>query len=315
MNSMFRRSDDSTLKIISRLFEEQFNPSLGNEDMFIRLVTGKLPDKDREKVSLYEDMDHSRVILKNVLFQVYGLAMLAMNKSLFNNSLALDSIENNTLGYSKNALRTFIDKRRTLIHTIVKDELYRVRLEEQVLHCPPNIKPTLESNLERVRREIITNIDEYHRLTNNTEIIPNSVYARNLKLKPIKELEELFNKYFDSFLKCSPTSMSHGTSTKKFLKEVVYDLLEKYSDLQLKYLLARADSSETLDVIRNCFSHLGRVKVSDYFLTDRAYVYLTDYDENGDISGLVKTNYYSLIDLLHKGIPANSNNSTDVKVR
>ena len=56
-------------------------------------------------------------------------------------------------------------------------------------------------------------------------------------------------------------------------------------------------------MIRNSFSHVGRVKVSDYYLTDSAYVFLNDYDESGNISGLVKTRYFDLIQLLCKGVP------------
>ncbi len=50
---------------------------------------------------------------------------------------------------------------------------------------------------------------------------------------------------------------------------------------------------ETLEIIRNGFSHIGRVRIND-----RGIVIINDYDENKNKTGEVICHYNTLLELL-----------------
>ena len=66
-------------------------------------------------------------------------------------------------------------------------------------------------------------------------------------------------------------------------------------------------------MIRNSFSHVGRVKVTDYFFSKEANVFLNDYDEQGNISGVVQTTYSGLLQFLYNGISGYEEEKVDEK--
>ena len=60
-------------------------------------------------------------------------------------------------------------------------------------------------------------------------------------------------------------------------------------------LFGTVTNSECATIIRNCFAHTGRIFVESKEAGGEVNVILTDYDTNGNLSGVVKTNVSSLL--------------------
>lgn len=62
--------------------------------------------------------------------------------------------------------------------------------------------------------------------------------------------------------------------------------------------LASLDNSQCATTIRNCFAHCDRIHVDGRDSKGEVLLTLTDYDENGNLSGIVKTDLTSIIKFL-----------------
>ena len=62
--------------------------------------------------------------------------------------------------------------------------------------------------------------------------------------------------------------------------------------------LASLDNSQCATTIRNCFAHCDRIHVDGRDRTGEVFLTLTDYDENSNLSGIVKTDLTSIIKFL-----------------
>lgn len=62
--------------------------------------------------------------------------------------------------------------------------------------------------------------------------------------------------------------------------------------------LASLDNNQCATTIRNCFAHCDRIHVDGRDKNGEVFLTLTDYDENGNLSGIVKTDLTSIIRFL-----------------
>lgn len=69
-----------------------------------------------------------------------------------------------------------------------------------------------------------------------------------------------------------------------------------------KIKLQRASNVLCANIIRNCFAHCDRVHITGRDKKGEILITLTDYDNNGKISGIVETNLTSLISFLSNDI-------------
>ena len=75
--------------------------------------------------------------------------------------------------------------------------------------------------------------------------------------------------------------------------------------------LQKTSNSLCASIIRNCFAHCDRVHITGRDKYGETLLTLTDYDNNGQISGIVKTNLTSLIGFLTHDILKNAINKEE----
>lgn len=83
--------------------------------------------------------------------------------------------------------------------------------------------------------------------------------------------------------------------TRKKIKEIKIDDPDSVVIMEGKNFVITDDKKETLTIIRNCFSHLGRVKIRR---NDDDTIEFFDYSETNELSGYIKTDIYSLFEFL-----------------
>jgi len=66
--------------------------------------------------------------------------------------------------------------------------------------------------------------------------------------------------------------------------------------------LQESSNIQTANIIRNCFAHCDRIHITGRDKNGETLITLTDYDNDGIISGIVKTDLTSLISFLNNEI-------------
>ncbi len=315
---MVLNKKDSILKIIDRFYDaSKTNPQSFNQtelqEYLVQLVLGDDYSFSNDASSNYEDVMHAKLALKDVFFQIYGLCILSMNKSAFHNPETLSMIERNMTGYSKDALNEYLIKRRKLVHSILDSVIKIDETEEHLAKCPPTVKEVLESRRDAFIQERDQAYSDFQQLDVLNHMKPDQDGVRTHQDWNAHLLEDIIEKYMKSFMQVSPDKKDNGVPVRKTIRSIIYSLLDRLDELQRNYFLYECDPKETLEMIRNSFSHVGRVKVTDYFFSKEANVFLNDYDEQGNISGVVQTTYSGLLQFLYNGISGYEEEKDDKK--
>ena len=87
--------------------------------------------------------------------------------------------------------------------------------------------------------------------------------------------------------------------------------MDKTFEIEKEFFFGRTDLDETLTMIRNSFSHIGRITLLD----NRMNLIFNDYSDEGIKSGFVTSDIISLIKLIEFPIPEKDLAKSEVEVK
>ena len=86
----------------------------------------------------------------------------------------------------------------------------------------------------------------------------------------------------------------------KVIEKIILDLYDQYFELEGSYTFGECNPEETLEIIRNCFAHIGRVNCKSADGPKERTITFSDYDNNNELSGMARTKYMDLLSILLK---------------
>ena len=117
-----------------------------------------------------------------------------------------------------------------------------------------------------------------------------------------KHLNDKLREYYEHFY------AANSIDAKKKIRKIIGKLLDNQMEEEAKYTYAYCNNmQDVLTVIRNCFSHIGRIYVGKNKGIETNII-LNDYDTNGEKSGEVICKYIDLIELLRNPYQINNKN-------
>ena len=246
-------------------------------------------------------------VLRSIGLNVYGLATLVINhESLYNESFFnLHPSDYGIMACIKSSYLEFAQRRKNILMNILDTEIALFSKREQYNNCNnDSIRAKLQlmidgliSKRELYEKELcdLASSMNFERITKESDI----------DYKEKEKIDSVISDYFDHF---------YGASTisdKRRVKKVIGRLLDCKIEEEAKYTYGYCNNmKDVLVIIRNCFSHIGRV----YIGKDRGMgtnVVLNDYDSDGKKSGEVICRYADLIKLLWE--PYCDNSSLKIK--
>ena len=73
-------------------------------------------------------------------------------------------------------------------------------------------------------------------------------------------------------------------------------------------------NEEALEIMRNCFAHIGRISLSKKAPINENMIIFLDYDNNNELSGKIICNFMNLIRILNSMIDF-TYDDRDIKIR
>ena len=317
LNNIFLRKGITELNVISRLYDCVSSDYAVLEDCddysFAKLVFGDdfIPSDDVR--TNYHTLMQAKGFIRDTLFQVYGLAILAINKSSIEES-NIDFLDQHVEGYSADSYKRFAEKRRSLYGTILDKKFLLSEVIDQHSKCPLNVRPFLEEKISYLNAEIDRLSFELHVLETSTdlEIIDSS------DKKSITEERYQIMAYIDqmigNFERCPYDSMHNGQHSKILIKKIILSMIDRLALFESEHYVASCSPEETLELIRNCFSHIGRVKVANYTPYSFADIFFYDFSNDNKISGIVKGNYTDFVRFLGNCLSSDTLEDIDTRV-
>ena len=274
----------------------KFNIILNNEEL-----------KNTDNKHVYMIADNNKKILKSICLNVYGLSTLVINhENLYNDKFfnahpSMYGIK----ACQKNSYLEYATKRKTIILKILETEIALFSKKEQLKFCNnDNIKSKIQSFVDslQTQKELLEDELTNLQLTLNFERVEKT---NNINIYEKNKLENIIKTYTKHFYE------SKTVETKRKILKIISRLLTAQIEEESKYTYGYCNNmKEVLLIIRNCFSHIGRI----YIGKDRGentYIVLNDYDNDGQKSGEVICRYQDLIELLREPyIPEQTNKRT-----
>ena len=244
--------------------------------------------KSRE---IYDSYQNNLKMLRSICLNVYGLATLVINhENIYNDYFqGLYPQEYKLLAYTKQPYTDYANKRKNIIMKILKKEIDLFEKKEQLSKC------NSETGKNKIK-EIITNIEqEINNLhkdleNNNYSFIPH-IIEEYRNISESEKLDSVIKRYYEHF------SNAKTVPIKEKIKEIIAVLLDAQIKEQSKYTFGLCNMSDAIKIIRNSFSHIGRVYIGKNKNLETTII-LSDYDNNGEKSGEVICRYCDLINLL-----------------
>ena len=300
----------SLLRYITNIIESIDTNNLENANQPFDIVNllNILLNNESIKHTDYKDIrliaDYNLKTMRSICVNVYGLSTLVINHenlyndSFFNQHPSLYGIH----ACQKSSYLEYAQKRKSLIMKILDTEISLFTKQQQFNNCPDNnIKTKIQIMINNLISKKSLYESELYKLSGLTQ------YERIIKpdeidYKQKAKMENLIDKYFNHFY------AAKSVTAKKKLKKVISGLLDNQIEEESKYTYGYCNNmKEVLTIIRNCFSHIGRVSIGKNRETE-TIIYLNDYDGNGK-TGEVICKYIDLIELLRAPyIPSVKNN-------
>ena len=303
MNDLLQRKGNINLKMISRLYDYSNQhlvvPSSREEQSKIinQIVAGDDYVFSSDKDSNFEDLRFSTEKLREAFLQIYGLCILAVNKKKLLDPKTLRFIEQNMHGYSKDSFQQYAINERKLLSRYFDLMIVYDEKKAQYDACPPEVKPMIRQSMDTIDREIIMVKEQIDYLEHGMNIIP--IHGDILKKnhKPWEKYRSMVMKLSRDFHACPFEKENHGQN-KKIIKELLLRCYDKAVEVESQYFLGETEPKETLEMVRNCFSHVGRIQVFENVPLEQSTIKFRDYDDQGDLAGMVQTNYVSFLSFL-----------------
>ena len=227
-------------------------------------------------------------LVLNILINVYGITTLVVNHGEFYNNEFLNILPEN-LGIKSGSKQPIIDYenlQKNYLEQILNIEIQLSKLRHDYAISPsPNNKKSikkLEKKLDAKKQK--ASIPR-----------PPVIIRNNLKYSEEKnEIVTILHEYMNHFHR------TNDIEAKQRIRDIILDLYDKKIENELKYLNAKSyNMEETLTIMRNCFSHIGRIYIGKNHGMETTLI-MHDYDENNKESGTAILKLRTMIDILNK---------------
>lgn len=226
-----------------------------------------------------------------MFLQMYGLITIVLNEENLNNSDYLSIVDEHLKSYTKGALDDFQTTRRN------------------------NVKQMLNSEISYRKH-----LNNYNNVGDGNEIVKNSFEKAQEKYYAALSENAKFN-YWPDFMVVSKESRSNVNTVRDILfsivkykynefiaattkdelivkKKEVLAALDKLSNYEKKNILIVAKPIDTLTFLRNCLAHNDRIHCSNVTPFFIKKLTLTDFNDNGELTGIGFCKYTDIIELI-----------------
>ena len=300
----------SLLKFMSRIIENIYTnntDTLNNEGNFNwkiatkqihKMLTGNDIDSDNNlSMTLNQDLK----ILQSIYLNIYGLSTLVINHETLYNTHFLNRhpSEFGLQSHLKRPYLEYANKRKSLIMKSLDIQISLDNKQKQLSKCNNEVaKKKIQENINDMISKLKTIQNDLNNLPSTIgfeQIIKNN----DVDYKRKQKLEITIEKYFNHF------NAANSNEAKKKIRKEIGKLLDIQIEEESKYTYGCCNNmKDVLTIIRNCFSHIGRIYVGKNTGLSTNII-LNDYDTNGEKSGEVICKYINLIELLQDPYQSN----------
>ena len=254
----------------------------------------------QEKIDIKQLYYKNENILKSLFLNIYGIATLVTNQqNIYNTHYINEKPEDYCIfAADKNTYKELMEIKRKLGISILECDIKISQIEDQYNNCKEeNKKKLLEqkiTDLNKSKQELKQKHYEISQELDYRIVIKGTENDKKRMEKLLIGIENLYTHFYKT------TSKDNRMKIKKAINK----LAEKYIEETSKYTFGKCRTmNDTITIIRNCFSHIGRTTVGeekmDKHLHLHRYIYLTDYDNDNEISGIIKCEYEDLLKILN----------------
>lgn len=283
----------SIIENLDTMYNVDYNNTYELKNFFNSIINNKSINYTN-----YRDIDtlfeQNLKILRSICLNVYGLSTLVINhEGLYSNHFLNQSPRDYGIrAISKNIYLEFAKTRKNIMMKILDCEISLYEKTKQLNNC------TNESAKEKIH-EIIKNIN-LKKSTLENEL---NCLQEKMKFEPYimqnasdfyerYKIDRAISEYYEHFNKATTIN------AKKKIKKVISKLIDAQIEEDSKYIYGYCnDMKDVLTIIRNSFSHIGRIYIGKDLGSD-TFIVLNDYDIDYKKSGEVVCKYIDLIDFL-----------------
>jgi len=258
-----------------------------------KLLTGDSISIDKSN-NLSQVLNQDLKVLRSIYLNIYGLSTLVINHETLYNTHFLNR-EPSEFGLQAHLKRPYLEyanKRKNLIMKGLDIQISLANKQTQLNKCSNiDAKQKIQANINDLTIKLSEIKKDLNSLANTTGF-DRIIKYNNINQQELYKLETIINKYFSHF------NSTNNTTAKKKIRKLIGELLDIQIQEESKYTYGYCSNMhDVLTIIRNCFSHIGRIYIGKNNGTDTNII-LNDYDTNGEKSGEVICRYIDLIELL-----------------
>lgn len=284
-------------KIITKKYNNKDLSNIELNEKF-NIINDLVCRKQEEKFDIKQLYYANENILKSLLINIYGITTLVTNQETLYNQYFLNKTpeEYNIYAIDKNTYKEDANKKRILEINILEKEIMISKIQEQKNNCKDeNIKTKLKNKINTLEQEKSKLKEQLKKISQEMDY---RIVVKGNEKEIIKKqkLENAIKSLYEGFNK---TNKENKLKIKKQINKLMLIYIEETS----KYTYEKTKTmKDTLTTIRNCFSHIGRITIGeekfDQTLHSYRIMYLTDYDNNNETSGIVICKYEDMINIL-----------------
>jgi len=280
-------------KTVEELNQLENNDWKKNTELLHKMITSEnLSHNKKNNLSLTLNQDLNT--LRSILLNVYGLSTLVINHETLYNQHFLNSNPSEFEIYAihKRPYLEYANKCKSTIMKLLEIEISLFSKQDQLNKCTnETAKKKIQSNINDLNLKLETLKEDLNTLSSTIGFDP--VVKQNEVNHKVKEfISKGFEKYYDHFEKAKTVE------SKKKIRKIIGTLIDAQIEEESKYTYSYCNNmQDVLTIIRNCFSHIGRISTRKNDGVDTRIV-LNDYDTNGEKSAEVTCRYIDLIELL-----------------
>ena len=278
------------LKILVKNFQKQY--TLGNRitidetllqfiNRFDGVVGNNLKNSDNE--NRFKSINE---LLLNILINVYGLTTLVINHGDFYNDefLGKSPFELFVQSSTKQPIIDYENNQRNFLEQILDIEIKLFELNNEYSKDPTKNKAKKIKKLE----------EKLNDKKSKFSTLPPESVKRKEYFENNDRILTKFDTYMDHFYN------TNDIDAKERIKSIILCIYDEKIQNELKYSNAVVeDMNGTLTIMRNCFSHIGRIYIGQNRGLDTTLI-MHDYDNNHEESGQVILSLGTMIDILDK---------------
>lgn len=299
LNNSISNKSNSLLKRITTIIENLNNiPTNYSDlnyyqimDMFNTIVQGEKIEYT-DKYDIYTCFNSNIKSLREICLHAYGLSTLVINQENLYNQYFLNKnpSEYGVTACTKQKYLDYANEEKKLIIKIIEKEIRLYDKNNQLSNCSQETaKKLLIKDIQKITTDYKTLKQELADLKVKHNYRPYINYGKK-ENKKMEYIQKALEQYYSHLHKAN--SVKDKIKIKKIISKLLNQKIEEESKYTYGYC---TDMKETLTVIRNCFSHIGRINIKNDL---HKHCILTDYDNNHEQSGIVFGEYLDLINLL-----------------